>query len=194
MRLPVIRTRWWIVLGLVGVAIPFVGAGAIQYTSTDEFCTSCHSMGVVTAEYRESRHFLNTAGVRAGCADCHVPDPIGPLLVAKIIAVKDVYHELAGTIEAPELFERHRWRLANTVWDKMLATDSRECRSCHSFDAMQEAEQDRITTRRHERAQRGSVTCIACHKGVAHREPDPPLDLSSNPSSIADLDQGAPRT
>lgn len=168
--------REWLLIAVIGVGItvPLAGWGVIEYTNSNAFCTSCHSMDVVAAEYYESVHFVNTAGVRATCADCHVPDALGPLLAAKLLAAKDVYHEIVGTIETPALFEEHRWRLANLVWDKMLATDSRECRTCHTLEAMDLTAQDRRTARRHERAQRTGVTCVACHKGVAHVEPDPP--------------------
>jgi cytochrome c-type protein NapC len=98
------------------------------------------------------------------------------LLKAKILAAKDVYHEIAGTIDTREKFEARRWHLANVVWDKMEATDSRECRSCHAFSAMDYDAQGRKTARRHQRAERDGKTCIACHKGIAHVEPLPPLE------------------
>ena len=165
-----------IIVVVGGITVPLAGWGVVEYTNSNAFCTSCHSMNVVAAEYYESVHFENRAGVRATCADCHVPKEIGPLMVAKVMAAKDVYHEIAGTIRTPELFEQHRWRLANLVWDKMTASDSRECRNCHSLEAMDLAAQDTRTARRHERAKRTGQTCVACHRGVAHVEPDPPLE------------------
>ena len=92
------------------------------------------------------------------------------------MAVKDIVHEILGTIDTAEKFEARRWHLANVVWEKMEATDSRECRSCHAFEDMDHAAQGRKIARRHQRAEESGKTCIHCHKGVAHREPLPPPD------------------
>jgi nitrate/TMAO reductase-like tetraheme cytochrome c subunit len=43
-----------------------------HYSSTNEFCTSCHSMTYVEEEYQKSVHYNPVSGVRAGCGDCHV--------------------------------------------------------------------------------------------------------------------------
>ena len=64
----------------------------------------------------ESIHYTNISGVRAGCSDCHVPHSLGPKLYAKIRAAKDVWHEILGTIDNEEKFEKHRWQMANAVW------------------------------------------------------------------------------
>lgn len=148
----------------------------LDYTDTTEFCTSCHSQKIPYEEYRESLHYVNLSGVRTGCADCHVPKELGPKLLAKVLAAKDVYHEIIGTIDTREKFEAHRWRMANRVWEKMHSTDSRECRSCHTVDAMDLAAQDSTARKKHRNAEERGQTCIECHKGVAHEEPFEPDD------------------
>ena len=90
------------------------------------------------------------------------------------MASKDVYHEIMGTIDTPEKYEALRWDMASRVWEKMKASDSRECRSCHEWDQMDLAEQDRSARNRHARAVDEGETCIDCHKGIAHEEPDEP--------------------
>ena len=145
-------------------------------TSTLEFCTSCHTMQQNFAEYKETIHYKNHAGVRATCADCHVPkEPIAKIW-AKIHASKDLYHEIVGTIDTPEKFQARRWEMANIVWDKMKSSDSRECRTCHSWDAMMFSVQDKTAAKKHQRAKQEGKTCIDCHKGIAHEEPSDPND------------------
>ena len=165
-----------IILILFAAGIVFAGLFnvGLSATNTMEFCTSCHSMQIVYEEYKESQHYQNPSGVRAACADCHVPKEFGPKIVAKILAYKDVVHEILGTIDTPEKFEQHRWDMANRVWAKMKATDSRECRSCHTYEQMDLSEQSRSARNRHGRAEDEGKTCIDCHKGVAHEEPDEP--------------------
>lgn len=170
----------WKKIGLVS-AIFFAGIlafGSVNsffaYTNQMEFCTSCHSMKTNFEEYKETIHFKNASGVQATCADCHVPKEFLPKLKAKIIAAKDVYHEIIGTIDTPEKYEAHRWDMANRVWDKMKSTNSRECRSCHNFDNMDFSSQARMARNKHPRAQMDGETCIDCHKGIAHTQPEDP--------------------
>ena len=167
---------WLLVgVGLVAGVLSWAGFNtALDYTNTTEFCVSCHSMQTNDREWKESMHYKNAAGVRAGCADCHVPKEFVPKMVAKVMAAKDVYHEIMGTIDTPEKYEAHRWNMASRVWAKMEATDSRECRTCHDWDQMDLSEQGRSARKRHPRAIDKGETCIDCHKGVAHEIPDEP--------------------
>jgi len=146
----------------------------LAYTNTTEFCTSCHSMKWNLEEFADSDHYENHAGVRIGCADCHVPKQFFPKMAAKIMAAKDVWHEILGTIDTKEKFEARRWEMANRVWAKLKATDSRECRNCHSWEAMAFDLQDKVARKKHQRARDEGKTCIDCHKGVTHELPDEP--------------------
>ncbi len=147
----------------------------MEMTNTMGFCISCHEMrDNVYKEYKETVHFKNASGVRVSCSDCHVPRPWIHKIVRKIKASKELFHKALGTIDTPEKFEKHRWVMANRVWDQMKATDSRECRNCHSFEGMDLSEQDRSARKRHGRAVDEGKTCIDCHKGLAHEEPDKP--------------------
>jgi cytochrome c-type protein NapC len=177
--------RWAALTAAFALGIGFVGSAkfAIDYTNTTEFCTSCHTMQTNFAEYKESKHFLNPSGVRATCADCHVPEPLIPKLVVKIVAAKDVYHQLAGTIDTPEKFEARRWTMANRIWTRMKETDSRECRRCHDYASMELSEQDRSARGKHSRAPDKGETCIDCHKGVVHHMPDEPENDEAADSS-----------
>jgi nitrate/TMAO reductase-like tetraheme cytochrome c subunit len=147
----------------------------LEETNNMDFCISCHEMKEnVYWEYRETLHFKNPSGVQATCADCHVPKTWVYKFVRKVQSVSEIYHKILGTIDTPEKFEEHRWRLANRVWNSMRATDSRECRNCHAFDTMDLSGQDRYARKRHERALERGETCIDCHTGIAHDEPEEP--------------------
>ena len=72
-----IRKTWfWLLLlgALLGVAALGVTVTVLHKTSSTEFCVSCHSMQTPLAEYQGSVHFQNTKGIRAECADCHIPN------------------------------------------------------------------------------------------------------------------------
>ena len=171
--------RWPILVLLVGVILGIIFWGGfntvLEATNTMEFCISCHEMrDNVYKEYKETVHFKNPSGVRATCADCHVPRPWIYKIVRKVQATNELYHKALGTIDTPEKFEAHRLVMAKRVWATMKATDSRECRNCHTFDSMDLSDQDRYARKRHERAQTRGQTCIDCHDGIAHELPEDP--------------------
>jgi len=168
-----------LVLLVIGVFTGIVLWGGfnttLEMTNTMDFCLSCHEMrDNPYPEYQETIHYKNPSGVQVTCADCHVPKPWGHKVVRKIVATKELWYKFVGKIDTPEKYNEHRWELANRVWDSMKATDSRECRNCHSFDSMDLSEQDRSARKKHSRAIDEGETCIDCHKGIAHELPDEP--------------------
>ena len=159
------------IIFLAGIVFAGLFNMGLSYTNEMEFCTSCHSMKVNLEEYKETVHYKNASGVQATCSDCHVPKPFIPKMIAKVMAVKDVYHEFMGTIDTKEKYEAHRWDMASRVWAKMRASNSRECRSCHEFENMDLSEQGRSARKRHPQAIDEGSACIDCHAGIAHEEP-----------------------
>jgi cytochrome c-type protein NapC len=156
---------------LLGLAAAGALGAVLAYTNSTEFCVSCHSQRIPYAEYKQSPHYKNSAGVSVSCADCHVPKELGPLLVAKVTAWPHVYAELVGTIDTREKFEARRWALASEVWQRMKATKSRECLTCHQYASMEAGKQSLSARIKHRKAQAEGRDCIDCHKGVAHKEP-----------------------
>lgn len=176
-----LKKRYIALLVVAGIAIGWLtlggSAAVMHYTSSSEFCVSCHSMEIPYKEYQGSVHFSNAKGIRAECSDCHIPKEPMDYMITKIRASKDIFHEfITGKIDTPEKYEVHRKDMAETVWDQFRENDSATCRSCHSFDAMEKLEQSRDAAKMHEYAQLNNQTCIDCHKGVAHFAPEAELD------------------
>ncbi len=145
----------------------------MEKTNTLEFCISCHEMkSTVYQEYKKSAHYKNASGVKAICSDCHVPKEWGPKLMRKIQASNEVLHKLLGTIDTVEKFNEHRLVMAERVWADMKATDSRECRNCHSYEDMDFHKQTRRAAEKMKEAIDKGETCIECHKGIAHKLPE----------------------
>jgi cytochrome c-type protein NapC len=144
---------------------------AIEVANTEEFCISCHEMrNTVYKELQDTIHFKNRSGVRAICSDCHVPRDWFYKVRRKIQASNELFHKILGTIDTPEKFEKHRLELAQHVWQTMKDSDSRECRNCHSAAAMDPHKQSQNAQIMAEALKNG-LTCIDCHKGIAHRLP-----------------------
>jgi cytochrome c-type protein NapC len=145
---------------------------AMELTNTEPFCIGCHEMREnVFKEYRHTIHYTNRSGVRATCPDCHVPKEWGPKIIRKIQASNELLHKVLGSIDTPEKFQAKRHRLAEHEWARMRANDSQECRNCHNFEYMDLTEQGRRAARTHPVAFSKGMTCIDCHKGIAHQLP-----------------------
>ncbi|MBD7977596.1 NapC/NirT family cytochrome c [Serpens gallinarum] len=145
---------------------------ALEVTNTESFCISCHEMrDNVYPEYKETIHYSNRTGVRATCPDCHVPREWTYKMVRKAQASRELWGKLVGTIDTPEKFEAKRLTLARSEWKRMKASDSRECRNCHSLESMNTETQKQRARKQHEMAIRDNMTCIDCHKGIAHHKP-----------------------
>jgi len=144
----------------------------LEATNQLEFCIGCHEMrDNVYQEYKQTIHYSNRTGVRAICSDCHVPKDWTHKLIRKAKASLEVWGKLTGAIDTKEKFEAKRMELATDEWARMKATNSRECRNCHNFDAMSAEKQKQTPYKKHMEAKAAGQTCIDCHKGIAHHLP-----------------------
>jgi len=173
--------RWLPILGLVVIGgIP--GAAAIvastfvnRATSTEAFCTSCHSMAGIGADphYQQSAHRANAAGVQATCADCHVP--AGNWFVETYAhatsGIKDGFAELSGGARDPAAWTARLPVLADRVREAMRRDDSATCRKCHDASLIRPASE--AARAAHAMLTQRQVTCIDCHFNIVHA-PIPP--------------------
>jgi cytochrome c-type protein NapC len=168
---------------ILGIALWGGFNWSMELTNTEEFCISCHEMEAMPyEELTDTIHYANRTGVRATCPDCHVPKEWVHKIVRKIRASNELYHHfVTKEVDTPEKFEAKRFELAKHVWTTMKETDSRECRNCHDYDSMDFDRQTSRSVTRHEDAEEQGLTCIDCHKGIAHSLPeeyDPELDVA----------------
>ncbi|KJG23243.1 trimethylamine N-oxide reductase cytochrome c-type subunit [Photobacterium iliopiscarium] len=159
-----------VIITLAGV---FTFHESIKFSSTTEFCTSCHSMKENYNEYKTSIHYKNAYGVRAECRDCHIPEnDLIAFMKAKLGGVGDIYSEfISKDIDTPAKFEANRLRMAQNVWRMMAETNSATCKSCHSYTAMDHAKQSPAAAAAMTTAAAKNMNCIECHKGIAHQLP-----------------------
>ena len=157
-----------------------VGGGAVgasvvtvHMTSTEEFCSSCHAKDAA-AEFKDTIHDKNRTGVRAACADCHLPKELVPMMIRKVEAAREVWGHFTGVINTKEKYDKHRHAMAVSEWTRMKKNDSQECRNCHDASKMDADKQSETARARHAKAKADRTDCIDCHFGIAHTEPDGP--------------------
>jgi cytochrome c-type protein NapC len=183
-----IRRYWRLLNGRSTVAMGIVAAfcfiagilffysfnWTMAVTNSEAFCIGCHEMkDNVYPPYTESIHYSNRSGVRAVCADCHVPHEMADKIVRKIQASKEVWGKITGKINTPEKFAEHRLQLAQREWKRFKKNDSLECRNCHDQAFMNFDKQQPPGVFMHgEMIESGEFTCIDCHKGIAHVLPE----------------------
>ncbi|MBF0284780.1 MAG: NapC/NirT family cytochrome c [Magnetococcales bacterium] len=182
--------RLWLLFvgGLTTGVVGFAGFHFLLmdgFTNSLEMCISCHEMEDVYKEYQESVHYKNPSGVRVVCSQCHVPhgkgveDYVDKLMDKALVGGRHLYHHLIGTYPDGASFAKARYRLAQNVLETMRQRDSKECRQCHAYEAMQFADQGRSAANKHERMMKdGKMTCVDCHAGVAHEEQKEPAPTS----------------
>ena len=180
-----LRNRWLSFLAvLVGGGV--LGAGALivslevnKATSTDEFCTSCHSMKFVGNDplFKKSAHRSNSAGVNPTCADCHIPKTnwFVETYTHLTSGARDVYAEYTHDFSDPKAWEAHRVALAHEVRDKMRTQDSVTCRSCHDGKTVQPTSERGQAA--HALLRDGHMTCIDCHFNLVHAPVPPSLEF-----------------
>ncbi|MBV9190451.1 MAG: NapC/NirT family cytochrome c [Betaproteobacteria bacterium] len=160
---------------LIGAVMLTAGAAGLAWTNTEQFCTGCHEMkDNVYAEFKGTIHDVNRSGVRAICSNCHVPHEPWPLIKRKMRASFELWGHFVGVIDTKEKFQARRYELATRVWTRMKETDSLECRNCHHDNAFDPDKQSDRAKARHSTMKETGLTCIDCHFGIAHHEPDGP--------------------
>ena len=162
-------------LGIVMVAVVFGGEAAL---STEEFCTSCHSMTYTQDELRESTHY-GALGVNPGCKDCHIPQGFSNFHLAVythiVDGTRELYLEFKNDYSTLEKFNERRLIMAHDARMNLKKWDSVTCRDCHKNpDPPGEDAQAA-----HKKMETDGATCIDCHQNLVHEEA-PMTDLGAS--------------
>jgi cytochrome c-type protein NapC len=173
--------RWPTVLAVL-VLGAVIGAGGLiastfvnTYTSTESFCTSCHSMTELGTDphYLQSPHRLNAEGVRANCADCHIPATNWFVETYTHVSagIRDAIAEYTTNISDPSVWAARAPGLADSVREELRRENGVTCRKCHDPVAIHPTSEAGRAA--HALLAQGRVTCIDCHFNLVHA-PVPP--------------------
>jgi len=153
-------------LGIVLVAVVFGGEAAL---STEEFCTSCHSMTYTQTELRESTHY-GALGVNPSCKDCHIPQGFKNFHLAvyshAVDGARELYLELMNDYSTLEKFNERRLIMAHDARMNLKKWDSITCRDCHKDPNPPGADAQEA----HKKLKTEGATCIDCHQNLVHEE------------------------
>ena len=171
--------------GVVGAAAIIVSIEVNRHTSTEAFCTSCHTMATIAADphYVGSTHISNSAAVRPSCGDCHIRKTnwfVETYIHIKS-GVRDVIAELTQNFDDPKVWDARRVELAKEVGDTMRAEDNATCKDCHTVGSITPASQPGRAA--HAMLQNSKMACVDCHLNLVHA-PATPRSAQDEPSRI----------
>jgi len=143
-----------------------------HFTSTSEFCTTCHSMQYAEDSYRQSAHYNSDSGVRADCGHCHVSEGVFAATWDHAVGMIDLLKQIKGELVGPDYDDPiintlHLPEAAFAARDWFRKNDSATCKRCHVIEAVQGKRPD--TAQIHAEDAVGK-TCIDCHYNLVHRK------------------------
>ncbi|MFW5726157.1 MAG: SUMF1/EgtB/PvdO family nonheme iron enzyme [Bacteroidota bacterium] len=149
---------------LSGAVFIVLANKGIKYTSTDEFCMSCHVHPHAEDAWRLSSHYDNASGVVVHCVECHLPPP-GTLhyLTAKAVTgARDVY----GTIFKDP--EEINWEAKRRLSAAVRHTYQESCISCHESLFPRQLSAEGMDAHLYYSNNTETLNCLNCHLHVGH--------------------------
>ncbi|MDR1584488.1 MAG: SUMF1/EgtB/PvdO family nonheme iron enzyme [Prevotellaceae bacterium] len=159
------------ILGLiVGALLVLFSNKYLDYTSTDEYCISCHIHPDADESWLQSSHHNTKSGVVVHCIDCHLP-PKGSfnyLWIKGKTGLKDLwaYH----TKDSASFNWQQKSRLEYAV--KIVYNET--CEKCHEnlFTSGLSSEGAVAHLYYVENKEKLNLQCISCHLDVGHYDPN----------------------
>lgn len=159
---------WLIALGAIGCVIVLsLGNKVVEYTSTDDYCMSCHVHPHAEQSWKLGAHYNNSAGVVVHCVECHLPPKGHGYMFAKAKhGLKDAYGVLFK--DSADFNWEEKSKLENAK--KFVYIES--CLKCHQnlfpVTLSPEGDDAHLTYL----TSNNDLQCINCHLHVGHYDPN----------------------
>jgi formylglycine-generating enzyme len=162
--------------GLAAVFFLALSKKTIDYTSTDEFCASCHAHPHADASFKLSVHNSNRSGVSVKCVDCHLPpeDQTFYFLTRKAYhGFHDLYVFMTKDMDEID------WEAKRTVEASKRFVYEDGCKMCHTN--LFPSTLDALGAESHLKYLRDPVnnSCVKCHLTVGHYRGETKLTMEA---------------
>lgn len=159
----------------------FAGKRALDYTSTDEYCMSCHVHPHAEQSWKLSPHYNNRTGVVVHCVECHLPpEGHGKIFAKAKQGAKDVYG--LWFKDSADF----KWEEKRTLEKAKHFVYTESCQKCHQnlFPVTLSTEGENahlnyITSKT-------EVSCLNCHLDVGHFDPNRKHEHNMNFGAVAE--------
>jgi formylglycine-generating enzyme len=203
------RTKLWFFIFGAAFCVIFILAGrkAVDYTSTDKYCVSCHVHTETDMAWRLSSHYNNSSGTIVHCVECHLPPEGHGYLPAK---AKTGLKDLWGYWFKDS---------ADFNWEKKKLLDyangyvyEKSCTNCHQNLFPVTLSVNGGNAHLSYVANKETMTCLNCHISVGHYDKnaamhahdtafgvtvsstEPPFSEAAKPSEFTKFSEQIPGT
>jgi formylglycine-generating enzyme required for sulfatase activity/nitrate/TMAO reductase-like tetraheme cytochrome c subunit len=157
----------WFVSGIIaGALIFFLSGKAVQATSTNDFCASCHIHPQAIISWKQGPHYTTRSGYHVSCAECHLPPEGEGYLVEKTrTGLRDLWSYL--TKDSTDF----DWEAASTTERASEHVYNTSCIKCHAnlFPAVLSREGSEAHLYYSQLRKKGEdLQCISCHLNTGH--------------------------
>lgn len=151
----------------IGILAAVLGNKAVEYTSTDEFCASCHVHPHVFVSWKLSTHYDNKGGIQVHCVDCHLPPKGQNYLIEKArLGLKDIYGFIIK--DSAEF----NWEAKRTVEQAPHFTYKVSCVKCHANLFPLKLNKEGQDAHLYYTQNEAKLECTNCHLNVGHYDPN----------------------
>lgn len=164
-RFKIVKPVYFVIIGfLIAVFFVFSGGYALKYTSTDEFCNSCHNVHPHSTEsWKLSTHYDNERGIVVHCVDCHLPPEGLPKFTEKIkTGARDVYGVIFKDVS------KINWDEKSLPENAAKYAYEASCIACHSNLFPKGLSPEGEDAHLYYSNNSEELHCINCHIAVGH--------------------------
>ncbi len=149
---------------LIGVIFIILSAKVMDYTSTDEFCMSCHVHPHAEDNWRLSSHYDNKSGIVVHCVQCHLPPPgtIHYFTAKAVTGARDVYGMIFKDTD------NINWEAKRQLSAAVKHTYEESCISCHQNLFPLQLSEEGMHAHLYYDDNRDELNCLNCHLHVGH--------------------------
>ncbi len=163
--------KYMVVVAFVaGALLVILSSKVISYTSTDEFCMSCHVHPHAEEAWRLSSHYDNKSGVVVHCVQCHLPPPgtLNYLTAKAVTGARDVYAMIFKDTD------KINWDAKRQLSAAVKHTYQESCMHCHQelFPKGLSEEGEKAHLHYELNAERLDLNCLNCHLDAGHYNPN----------------------
>lgn len=159
------KKKAWLFIAGFFIAIIFLKAAkvAVDYTSSDNYCVSCHVHPHADNSWRLSSHFNNSSGSVTHCSECHLPPKGQGYLWAKARhGAVDIYGYFFK--DSSEI----NWEAKKLADNAKSFVYEESCKECHQNLFPVSLSVDGSNAHLFYTISEDRQNCITCHLNVGH--------------------------
>lgn len=147
-----------------GVLFIILSLEAMEYTSTDQFCMSCHVHQHAEENWRLSTHYNNKSGIVVHCVQCHLPPPgtLAHISAKAKTGLRDVYAMIFKDTD------KINWEAKRQLEAALKHTYQEGCISCHQNLFPLQLSQEGMHAHLYYEQNKNELNCLNCHLHVGH--------------------------